>query len=49
MSGYADRTISMVTTVVVMMKGHYKNTGHQEKQRHPYKTLTIFFAQHVFP
>jgi hypothetical protein len=49
MCGYADRTIIVVTTIIVMMKGYYKNTGQQEKQGQTYKPLTTFFAQHVFP
>jgi len=48
MCGCADRTIIMVTIIIVMMKGYYKNTGHQEKQCQTYKSFTPFFAQHVF-
>ena len=38
----------MVTVIIMMMKGYYKNTGHYEKQCQTYKTLTAFFVQHVF-
>jgi len=37
----------MVTIIIVMMKGHYKNTGQEEKQRQTYNSFTAFFTQHV--
>jgi len=39
----------MVTVIIVMMKGYYKNAGYKEKQRQAYKNSTISFTQHLFP
>jgi len=38
----------MVTIIIVMMKGYYKNAGYQEKQRQAYKNFTTSFTQHLF-
>jgi len=48
MCGDTDRTIIMVTIIIVMMKGYYKNAGYQEKQCKAYKSFTSFLAQHEF-
>jgi len=39
----------MVTIIIVMMKGYYKNTGYQKKQHQTYKSLSSFLVQHEFP
>lgn len=32
MCSRANGTVIMVAIIIVMMKGYYKNTGHEEKQ-----------------
>jgi len=49
MCGCADRAIIVITIIIVVMKGNYKNAGYQEKQCQTYETFIAFFAQHVFP
>ena len=48
MCSRANGTVVMVAIIIVMMKGYYKNTGHEEKQCQPYKTSATSLAQHVF-